>query len=114
MKLAKDVLLEIVDIIRNGLVAGTDVSQALRNLDLSKNEDDTLSLSKEYKRVDWLMPIYTYECSKCKAVIELEQSIVSRVAPMCLNENCTLEMVSIIGKTSFILKGSSWARDGYK
>lgn len=35
MKLGKDVLLEIVAIVQEGLVEATDVSQALRDLDLT-------------------------------------------------------------------------------
>lgn len=34
MKLGKSALLEIMDIVREGLVTGTDISQKLRDLDL--------------------------------------------------------------------------------
>lgn len=41
MKLAPEVLLEIVAIVQNGLVYGKDVSEQLRNLDLEvKSEDE--------------------------------------------------------------------------
>ncbi len=35
MKLGKSVLLEIMDIVREGLVTGTDMSQKLRDIDVS-------------------------------------------------------------------------------
>lgn len=49
MKLANDVLIEIVDIVRDGLVNGKDVSEALRQLDLVGTEN-ALTLSSEYKK----------------------------------------------------------------
>lgn len=48
MRLGKDVLLEIVAIVQDGLINGTDVSQALRDLDLAETADKNLSLSSSY------------------------------------------------------------------
>ena len=55
MKLGEDVLLEIVDIVRDGIVSGTDVSEKLRQLDLATSESNgsvyassVLKLSNEY------------------------------------------------------------------
>ncbi len=55
MKLGKTVLLEIVNIVQEGLTKGVDISQRLRDLDLSVSpgsrvdqSEDTLELSKDY------------------------------------------------------------------
>lgn len=52
MRLGSDVLLEIVDIVRRGLVEGMDISDLLRELDLDETVDqDTgpqLTLSTDY------------------------------------------------------------------
>ncbi len=48
MKLDKTALLEIVDIVRNGLVTGSDISESLRELDLDLAPENTLSLSESY------------------------------------------------------------------
>ncbi len=39
MKLSPEVLAEIIDIFRDGIVTGRDMSQRLRELDLSINEE---------------------------------------------------------------------------
>lgn len=50
MKLGEDVLLEIVEIVRDGIANGTDVSESLRALDLKEDEDTgNLFLSPAYK-----------------------------------------------------------------
>jgi hypothetical protein len=52
MKLGKSVLLEIMDIVREGLVTQTDISQKLRELDVSVretgNEPPVVELSVDY------------------------------------------------------------------
>ena len=52
MKLGKSVLLEIVDLVREGLMTGTDISQKLRELDVtvvdSAGEPPRVELSVEY------------------------------------------------------------------
>ncbi len=52
MKLGKSVLLEIMDIVREGLVTGTDISQKLRDLDITVRESagapPVLELSVDY------------------------------------------------------------------
>ncbi len=60
------------------------------------------------------MPYYLYECPKCRRQIELEQKIKDRCAPLCCEENCNIEMETVVTTTGFILKGSGWARDGYQ
>jgi len=55
MRFGKDVLLEIVAIVQDGLVNGTDVSEKLRQIDVQVMIDDQtteyLSLSDEYKNL---------------------------------------------------------------
>ncbi len=62
MKLSKTALLEIVEIIREGLAEGKDISDGLRQLDLYVTHADDvvgeLDLTKEYLKVhpragDW-------------------------------------------------------------
>ena len=63
------------------------------------------------------MPVYAYRCDQCKKYVELFQRVSEKKAPVCDDQNCKnygTEMESVIGSTSFILKGSGWAKDGYK
>lgn len=64
------------------------------------------------------MPIYVYECPSCKRQIELVQKITDDTKVKCAKPGCIekqIEMERIISTgTSFILKGSCWAKDGYK
>ena len=56
MKLSEEVLVEIVDIVRQGIAEGKDISDLLRAMDLEQptQMDDMspriLALSREYKR----------------------------------------------------------------
>jgi len=62
-----------------------------------------------------MAPLYEFSCPKCKRVIELERKVAERsVAPMCCEEGCNIDMELMVSKTSFALKGSGWAKDGYK
>lgn len=47
MKLSKEVLIEIVSIVQDGILEGRDISDGLRDLDLIQKEDQ-LNLSEEY------------------------------------------------------------------
>ena len=47
MKLAPEVLLEIVAIVQNGLVYGKDVSEQLRCLDLVAKADESTATDKQ-------------------------------------------------------------------
>lgn len=49
MKLAKDVLVEIIDIVRTGLSEGKDISELLREMDLVIDLDGQVALSGDYK-----------------------------------------------------------------
>ena len=62
-----------------------------------------------------MSPLYEYACPKCKKVVEIQQKISDRhVAPMCCEEGCSIDMELVVSKSSFALKGSGWAKDGYK
>ncbi len=55
MKLADDALLMMIEIFRQGILEGRDISQLLRELDLRENAEGKLSVSK----VTWNPPSET-------------------------------------------------------
>lgn len=61
------------------------------------------------------MPIYRYKCLNCENESEVICSISKR--ELYLQEVCAVcgcsEHESIIGKTTFALKGKGWYKDGY-
>lgn len=57
------------------------------------------------------MPMYEYVCKECKKVVE-ELKNYDDPPPKC--EKCKKEMKRLISKTSFILKGGGWYKDGYQ
>ena len=57
------------------------------------------------------MAIYEYSCSTCEAVVEFWQSPGHKPPEYCVF--CGGKLRKIISKTSFHLKGKSWAKDGY-
>lgn len=60
------------------------------------------------------MPQYEFECPKCKKVILLTRSINDKTSVLCCEDSCgPIEMKQIISVSSFSLKGSGWAKDGY-
>lgn len=62
------------------------------------------------------MPTYVYRCPACKSEIELIQKISEKISPICFSDSHAdkqIEMETVIGSTSFLLKGSGWAKDGY-
>lgn len=66
------------------------------------------------------MPIYEYKCEVCGEEREVEQKM-SDPAPECFHQNDPSKKNPIIGsvmkklisKSSFALKGGTWARDNY-
>ena len=60
------------------------------------------------------MPIYCYKCNKCQEEFEVEQKVNDPI-PDCPNKENEEEheVVKQISLTSFVLKGSGWARDNY-
>lgn len=60
------------------------------------------------------MPTYEFECLKCKKKVELLRSMNDDTPVLCCEESCgDLEMMQLISKSSFQLKGLGWAAEGY-
>lgn len=60
------------------------------------------------------MPVYEYECKKCKHLWDLEQKINDKKITTCPKCKKKSAKRLIAGGTSFALKGSGWASEGYK
>lgn len=60
------------------------------------------------------MPLYDYECKKCGDRFEVVQSIHDEALKACEKNECDGELLKVIGAPKVELKGSCWARDGYK
>jgi putative FmdB family regulatory protein len=59
------------------------------------------------------MPLYEYECPKCKRTQEMSQKI-GDPPPLCCEEECGgLEMKKLISLSSFRLKGKGWYKTDY-
>jgi putative FmdB family regulatory protein len=62
------------------------------------------------------MPVYEFRCPRCENTIEATLP-VNHVNPMCCAQRgegtCGTEMEKLISKSSFMLKGKGWAKDGY-
>ncbi len=57
------------------------------------------------------MPLYEFKCSKCGNEKEIITSFqYGSESKLC---DCGGEMVKQVGKGSFKLKGSGWAKDNY-
>ena len=57
------------------------------------------------------MPIYEYECQKCKKVFEYTQSIKEPKKETC--EECGGSLDRLISPSGFVLKGGGWYKDLY-
>lgn len=60
------------------------------------------------------MPIYEYECDDCGDTFTEKCSVDDRFVACwqpCLK--CEGEIKLLISKTSFVLKGKGWFKDGY-
>jgi len=57
------------------------------------------------------MPIYEYECQKCKKVTEAFQSVADEPLTSC--PDCRGSLKKLISSSSFQLKGGGWYADGY-
>ncbi len=58
------------------------------------------------------MPIYEYRCDACESTFEVMARITEAPPESC--ESCGNGPVhKLISQTSFVLKGSGWASDGY-
>jgi putative FmdB family regulatory protein len=58
------------------------------------------------------VPLFEYRCDTCGSSIDLlVKHADDAVAPEC--GSCKTSMKRKIGRTSFILNGGGWAKDGY-
>jgi putative FmdB family regulatory protein len=57
------------------------------------------------------MPIYEYECTKCKEHLEIMQKITEDPLSEC--PTCGGNIKRLISNTSFILKGTGWYATDY-
>ena len=58
------------------------------------------------------MPIYVYNCKRCKHIVEELQGMSDKLLTTCPKcQQPTLEKILPI--SSFRLKGSGWSPDGY-
>lgn len=59
------------------------------------------------------MPTYEFKCKFCEGTLDVTRSIRDDDPVMC--DYCEEEMDRLIPSvTTFTLKGSSWAKDGYR
>lgn len=57
--------------------------------------------------------IYSYKCNKCEHEFDKDQSLSDTDETRC--EKCDSDVSRIISAPpTFVLKGSGWAKDGYK
>ena len=63
------------------------------------------------------MIAYDYKCPKCGHIEEIYHNIAEEIRPACSNciqtDDDVVIMERIISVSSFKLKGSCWAKDGY-
>jgi putative FmdB family regulatory protein len=59
------------------------------------------------------MPIYEYECSKCKDPFEAMQSISAKSLKTCIKSGCNGKVKRLVSASGFILKGSGWYTSDY-
>lgn len=57
------------------------------------------------------MPIYEYECQKCKKLHEVMQKITEKPLSKC--PDCGGRMKKMISNSSFVLKGTGWYATDY-
>jgi putative FmdB family regulatory protein len=57
------------------------------------------------------MPLYEYQCSKCGNVFEVIQRFSDQ--PLTVHEGCGGEVVKLISRSAFQLKGSGWYATDY-
>jgi len=59
------------------------------------------------------MPIYEYECEKCRTTFEAMQVISARPLKNCNKSNCKGKVHRLVSASGFILKGSGWYTSDY-
>jgi putative FmdB family regulatory protein len=58
------------------------------------------------------MPVYEYECDRCKGHFEVEQRITEEPLKRCNRPKCQGEVHRVVPATSFCLKGAGWFKSG--
>jgi putative FmdB family regulatory protein len=58
------------------------------------------------------MPLYEYECAKCKKVIEVMQKFSE--GPLAECPDCKGPVTKLMSMSSFALKGTGWYTTDYK
>jgi putative FmdB family regulatory protein len=66
---------------------------------------------RKFLEIEHLMPIYEYECRKCKAHVEILQKITDKPLTKC--RKCGGRLEKQWSPTSFQLKGSGWYMTDY-
>ena len=59
------------------------------------------------------MPIYEYECEKCRTTFEAMQAISARPLKNCNKPNCKGKVHRLVSASGFILKGSGGYTSDY-
>jgi putative FmdB family regulatory protein len=59
------------------------------------------------------MPIYEYECQKCKQVFEVTQSFRDEPLKTCTAENCNGKVKKLFSPPAIIFKGSGFHVNDY-
>ncbi len=59
------------------------------------------------------MPIYEYECEKCKSVFEAMQSVSAKPLKTCNQSSCKGKVHRLVSASGFIFKGSGWFTSEY-
>lgn len=59
------------------------------------------------------MPTYQYKCERCQREFEAVQRIVEDPLKECPQEGCKGEVKRLIPRTTFVLNGGGWFKDGY-
>ena len=61
------------------------------------------------------MALHEYKCRACGTILELAQSATSDAKSLLFCPKCKRmrSVKKLISKSSFILKGGAWAKDGY-
>lgn len=59
------------------------------------------------------MPIYEYECEKCRTIFEIIQPISAQPLKKHAENGCTGKVRRLVSASGFILKGSGWYVNDY-
>ena len=59
------------------------------------------------------MPIYEYECKKCRSTFEAMQKMSAEPLKTCETNGCKGKVQRLISASGFILKGSGWYATDY-